>query len=665
MPYFWRPWYRRRRRRLWRRRTRGPFRRRRYWRRRYWVRKPRRKLKKITLSQWQPTTINKLKVTGQYPLYEGTNQRIGNDNTQYIDSIAPYLVPGGGCFSITVFTLEGLYELHQKGRNWWTKSNCQLPLIKYLGCKFKLFRSINSDYVTVYARCGEMKATEQLYQSCQPSVLMLNKHKKIVTCKKDNHQKRPYKTIKVKPPALMINKWYFQQELAQVPLVMLITSAASLDRYFISSNAISSTIGFKSLNTDSFQFHNFKQQGTQPYKPNERQFLYTTAQHTTVEQATFKELILLGNTKDNQPGRTIQQTSDSTWTTNVDRYFSTPAYWGNPFYSSYFNEDAAPQLITEKTIDEVKTLAKANNGNDKITDKGFTTRATPTYWDCRYNPQADMGHNAIFLARITDDRTAWHEPHEVKLLSKGLPLWLLIFGWTDWIEKAGYAQHKDTDYVLVIVSDYISPKKDYYVPLDFNFLNGRSPHEETEHIKPYDQQNWHPKLNFQSESIATITNTGPATVKLPPKISTEAHCTYTFYFKLGGCPPPMDDVCDPKKQPQYPTPGNFISTTLLQNPETPMQYYLSSFDQRRDTLTKKAAKRIKTDYGFKETFFKPTGTTSLDIQTKTPETTSTEDSSEEEKDEETLQFNLKRQRRKQRKLKQRILQLLHLAQKLE
>lgn len=49
-----------------------------------------------------------------YPLYEGTNQRLGNNNTQWIDSVAPHQYPSGGCFSINVFTLNALYELHKK-----------------------------------------------------------------------------------------------------------------------------------------------------------------------------------------------------------------------------------------------------------------------------------------------------------------------------------------------------------------------------------------------------------------------------------------------------------------------------------------------------------------------------------------------------------------------
>ncbi len=102
-------------------------------------------------------------------------------------------MPGGGCYSATQFTLNGLFELHNKARNWWTVSNCDLPLIRYHGCTLKLYRSSNSDYISVYARCGELKLSEQTYQSCQPSILRLNRHKKIVKCSKDTNQENHIK----------------------------------------------------------------------------------------------------------------------------------------------------------------------------------------------------------------------------------------------------------------------------------------------------------------------------------------------------------------------------------------------------------------------------------------------------------------------------------------
>nr|UGV37424.1 MAG: ORF1 [TTV-like mini virus] len=656
MPYYWGPYWRRRRRRIWRRRARNPFRRRRFWRRkRHWVRK--RKLKKVTIKQWNPTKVNKLKISGFYPLFEGTNLRIGNDNTQYIDAPAPYLVPGGGLYSITVFTLKGLYELHRKARNWWSRSNCNMPLMKYLGCKIILYRSYEVDSVTLGIRCNPMSATEHLYHSCQPSLLLLNKKHKLLRCIKNAPNKRQTKVIRLAPPAPMTNKWYFQRDLVDIPLAMIISSAISTDRYFSPANSISNTIGFKCLNTTLFQYHDFKKRLTTPYKPNDEFFLFTHIGRTTeLKQTPVKSLVLLGNTEDRTPGEAINNTP-------VDTYFTTKTKWGNPFYPSIFSQDAQPLLIAKGDLTSIKQKIKENIDKN-ISDLGIITETTKsTYIDCRYNPQADLGHNALFWSNLQTDHHKWETPKEEKVTTQGLPLWLLTFGWADWTEKAQLIQHKDTDYCLTIVSDYIQPKLDYYVPLDYNFIAGRSPYEVTDHVKPYDQQNWHPKFNFQQETTAHIINTGPGTVKLPDKITAEAHMKYCFYFKIGGCPPPMDDVCDPQKQPTFPTPDNILSSTLLQNPEYPPQYYLYSFDQRRDWLTKRAEKRIKKDTDFTETFFKPTGQSHLSIKAPTTSSSETEESETEEESEKTLEFQLHRQQRKQRKLRKRILDLLSLLQK--
>ena len=50
----------------------------------------------------------------------------------------------------------------------------------------------------------------------------------------------------------MKSKWYFQQDLADKPLCMLMTSAMSLDRMYQNSTSISTTVGFKTINTEIF-----------------------------------------------------------------------------------------------------------------------------------------------------------------------------------------------------------------------------------------------------------------------------------------------------------------------------------------------------------------------------------------------------------------------------
>lgn len=673
MPYYYRRWRRwRRPRRFWRRRARKAIWRR-HWRRRH--RRVRKKLQKITIRQWQPQTIKKLLIRGQYPLFQGTTQRTGNNMTQYIDSIAPHNVPGGGLFSITQMSLAALYELHTKARNWWTQSNCTLPLIRYLQCKIRLYRAENVDYIFVYTTCGDLKATQKLYQSCQPSVLMYNKHKIIVKCNKNSKHRKPYVTVRINPPPLFTNKWYFQQEIAKTPLLLWIASACSLDRYYTPSTAISPTIGFISLNTNFYKFHNFKHTGTNPYVPNERMILFTTDENTTIENIQYRHLILLGNAKDHQKGTSIIRSAntgdtnnDDSWHGHIEKYFSTPALWGNPFYETYFDEDYPNYYVTQQSLETIKTNAKKNKGQDKVGGI-LAEMAQPRYWNCRYNPQADSSRNAIFFSPITGPPIPWEEPHDTRLHTDGLPLWLMYNGLIDYHAKALDIQRLQTDYISCIISDYITPHEQitYYVPIDEQFLHGKSAYEPLNDnglLLPYDKQNFHPKVNYQLQQINKIITTGPGSAKLPDRISCEAHLEYFFYFKLGGCPPPMDDVCDPAKQPKYPTPGNILSSTLLQNPETPIEYYISSFDQRREILTKRAAKRLKTDFTTKEHFFDSTGKTSTEVPLKTYETTSDE-TSDEEKDPETLQLKLRHQRRKQRKLQQRIYELLKVTQSLE
>nr|UGV36663.1 MAG: ORF1 [TTV-like mini virus] len=672
MPYYWKPWrtWRRRWRRTWRRRPRQTFRRRRLWRnRRYRVRKYRRKLKSITIKQWQPTSIKKLTIRGIYPLFAGTTDRIGFDNTAYIDRIAPHNYPGGGLYSITVFTLQGLFELHNKARNWWTVSNCNLPLIRYQGCTVKLFNSSSVDYVCVAVNCGELKATEKMFQSCQPSVLMLNKRKRVLLCKNYKHKRKPYKKWFIRPPALLYNKWYFQKELANYPLVMFLSAAMSLDRYFMPASSVSESIGFQSLNTDFFQIHNWKPSSFVIYKPQQEWYLLAVTNPTqTWQQTKPTQWTVLGNTKDHILGNPIGEPTTEDWSTKVDKHLQSKLNLGNPFHETYFSQEN-PDMICMLKVPSTSTLAAELKTLDH-TKKGIEQRAgklipvtKPFTINCRYNPQPDTGQNVAFMANITTDNTPWHKPSDDHIITQGLPLWMLLWGWHDYLAKTKVPLHLDTDYVQCIVSDFISPESmSYYVPLDWFFLNGRSPYSDQHEIKPYDQQNWHPKWNFQTQSVSHILQSGPATAKLPPLISAEAHIQYKFHFKVGGCPPKMDEVCDPIKQPEYPQPGNLLSSILLQNPEYPIPYYINSFDQRRDLLTERASKRIKEDKDFTETLFKPTGTTLLSLKQASPQTTSSEDSSSEEESEKETQQLIKRHHRKHRKLQHGIRKLLKLLQ---
>ncbi len=56
---------------------------------------------------------------------------------------------------------------------------------------------------------------------------------------------------------------------------------------------------------------------------------------------------------------------------------------------------------------------------------------------CRYNPQNDRSaHNALYASSVTTTRTKWGATTKPELNTEGLPLWLLSFGFHDWLLKS-------------------------------------------------------------------------------------------------------------------------------------------------------------------------------------------------------------------------------------
>nr|UGV37453.1 MAG: ORF1 [TTV-like mini virus] len=664
MPYYTRrPRYRWRRRRWFRPgRPRKTFFKRR-WRRHRRVRF-RKKAKSIRIRQYQPASIRKLKVVGSYPLFLTTHDRLSNIMNMWLDSIAPRYIPSAGGFSISAFSLETLYKEHLRLNNWWTHSNDNYPLIKYQGCTIKLWKSINVDYLFSYQNNYPMRASELMYHSTHPQVMLLNNRKKTILCKQHNKSGKLYKKIFIPPPSQMMNKWYFQKDIATIPLVLTIASACSLDRMFLHANSPSTTIGFTSLNTDSFRDHHFTNYGNIGYKPQDNQQLFILQNGAyDIKDIKFGDLTYLGNTDAKQKGILIRQTQGESTNSEADKitkYFQNKENWGNPFIPPYIQGDKR-MIITNLTIDQIKEQYKSFD--TKLDNTKWTFKSTPNTLECRYNPIPDTGiGNKIYLLKINrvENQYSWQPPQEENILSQNLPLWLLTWGYIDWQKKLAQYQQIDTTTVLVIQSKFIEPKDlTFYVPLDYKFLEGTSPFRPQYEVTPADTQNWHPKVLFQLVSVNNIAASGPTTAKLPKDISAEAHMFYKFHFKLGGNPPPMSGLTDPDDQPKFPTPDNMLRTTSLQSPTLPFEHLLYHFDERRGQITENAAKRIKKDSQTEKLIipFTERSTTDLPAPYKTPQTTDSSDTEEEKTPEELLKQQLQQQRLLRKRIEQLIMKM--------
>nr|UGV38017.1 MAG: ORF1 [TTV-like mini virus] len=676
MPY-WRRRYRYRP-RYWRFRRYSTWRPRKTLRRTIWRKRRRvsrrrfkRKLKTIPIRQYQPQTVKRLKIKGLYQLFFTTKDRIEHNNTLFIDETTPFHIPSGGGFSLSQMTLQNLYDQHLRLRNWWTKSNDTLPIIRYMGVTVYLYYQPDVDYIFAYNNCFPMKCSRICYNATQPTAMLLMKHRKVVPCRYYGKRKKPYKKVFIRPPPQLKNQWYFQHNLADIPLVNFMATAASLSRYYTPSSAITTTVRFFTLNTLFFTNHKFKYQTTYGYMPKPDRALFAAPQKTDFNTTKFSELIYLGNSFDFQPGTKIGLVSTtSDFETRWNNYFTKREHWGNPFIAEYLSEET--MLIQATTsLQDIKSYLKTKSTpfETKMSEMNgkLAKVTTPLLLEVRYNPHADKGTgNKVYFLHIDNKGgESWDpEPNKPELIAQDLPLWVLCWGLADWQKISGTITSVDTHSILVIQTNYFQPKREqFYVPLSDYFLTDRSPYfpyaegDSDQQRTQADTENWHPKLNMQQTVLNIICSTGPGTVKLPKDTSVEAHIKYIFHFKIGGCPPPMELIKNPQDQPIWPLPNNLTTEPSLQSPGTPFEHFLYHFDQRGDFLTKAAIERLKKDYQAKEIIPSITGTSGLNIPPQKTQESDSEASTEEE-DQKALLQQLQQQHQQHKLLRHRIRQLL-------
>nr|UGV34398.1 MAG: ORF1 [TTV-like mini virus] len=625
----WNPnWRRRFRPRPWR--TRALIRRRRH--RRYRVRRWRRyrrffrkKLPKIRLNQWQPSTIRNCSIKGTLPLLLCGQGRIAHNFTMWAESYVPESEPGGGGWSYIQITLRALWDEYRKYRAWWTKGNEGLPLVKFRYSKLTFYRSKWTDYIVVIKRCPPFSVTREDYLDTQPGRMLMNIRKIVVPHLGRKQYKKNYITKRVPPPSLWQNKWYFQQDMCNLPLFILKTCAVSLDQFYQPDTQLSNNITLVTLNTDMFQNPNWHWEGTTGYipksalKPNEGYqpvYIYGN-ERGLINITNSNQLVKLADTIHLKPGNTIGTTASNPQND-----------WGNPFDPKWLS----PEVTLFYSFENL-TSAKANPA---------VSQFYYTFEKCRYNPIKDTGegNKVYFKSTKLNQGTFLTLPKEDIIITE-YPLWLVFWAWTDWIEKSKPIQHIKEDYQIVVQSNFIQPKRNSYVFVDKYLWGADRTHQE---FTETDKGNWHPKYGFQTEVEDQIAQTGPGAPKINHSKSIEANMKYNIKVKWGGCPAPMETVSNPCAQEKFPTPSNVNSRYEITNPEQEKQTYLYRWDERDCFITATAAKRLKKDHSTSKSL---TDFPSLNPPVQTKETETSETSSEEEEQAPLLKQLYKLHKRKQ------------------
>nr|UGV34511.1 MAG: ORF1 [TTV-like mini virus] len=645
MPAFYRRFYnpnwrrrwrwRRRRNRTWRPRKTvfRRIRRRRRVRRRFYRHFKTRKLKRITVKQWQPPNIRKSTIKGNLLLLACGQTRINNNSTLYNESIIPIGESGGGGWSILQLTLTALFDEYLHYRNKWTVSNNGLPLVKYTGCKIKFYRSAQTDYIVVPVLSPPFSVTEEIYMNTQPSRMLLTKNKIIVPRLDRPWTKKPYVTRKFRPPSLFQSKWYFQQDITKIPFIVLHSTACSFDEMYQPENQLSYNLTLTSLNTDYFQNSNFLTgkyfPKTDPNTPTKLIALFTPVDgNPFTNSVPYKKLI---------PMIQVKNYIDSHQHTEFSSYNNFELAQQNPF-THHIQDQQIPTYTTYYPTT-----------SDQYSQNTTPTLFTEFYWQLRYNPFRDKGTgNIVYFKNLAQTQTTFqNEPQDERLIVRNYPLWLIMWSCYDWQKKLNVIHHMDQDYCIVIKSPYITPQRSCYVLLDNYFT---SPQENK--LTQTDKANWHPKLEYQREQMFYLAQSGPASPKITKTKSIECHCNYSFYCKFGGSPAPMETITDPSTQEKFPTPSNIFQGLQVQDPKTAKEYYLSTWDERDGQITATCAKRIKTQQSPTKYFTDY----SKDIPVK--ETTPSPTESEEESEASTPERKLYKLKQHNRLLKHKLQRIL-------
>uniref|UniRef100_A0AAU8H430 Capsid protein n=1 Tax=Alphatorquevirus homin29 TaxID=3048427 RepID=A0AAU8H430_9VIRU len=619
----WRPRYRRRTWRVRRRRARRPFRRRRRGRyvsrrrrRRYYRRRLRRGRRRgrrrkhrqtLVLRQWQPDVVRHCKITGWMPLII-----CGSGSTQmnfitHMDDFPPMGYTYGGNFTNMTFSLEGIYEQFLYHRNRWSRSNHDLDLARYKGTTLKLYRHQTVDYIVSYNRTGPFQISDMTYMSTHPAMMLLQKHRIVVPSFLTKPKGKRSIKVRIKPPKLMLNKWYFTKDICSMGLFQLQATACTLYNPWLRDTTKSPVIGFRVLKNS----------------------VYTNLSNLPDQEGTRKSII---NTKLQPDSLTGSDFYKKGWEYTYTRLMASIYYQAvpNSTYNWLNYQTNYSQVLAKfksKRNDSLQLIKKeflyhypSNITTDLIENYSLTHDwglyspyyLTPTRisldWETpwtyvRYNPLADKGIGNRIYAQWCSEKSSNLDNTKSKCIMKDFPLWACCYGYIDWIVKSTGVSSAVTDMRIAIICPYTEPAligstpEVGFIPVSDTFCNGDMPF-----LAPYVPikwwTKWYPMIAHQKEVLEAIVNCGPFVPRDQTKPSWEITLGYKMDWLWGGSPLPSQAIDDPCQKPTHELPDPDRHPRMLQvsdptklGPKT----VFHKWDWRRGMLSKRSIKRVQED----------------------------------------------------------------------
>nr|UGV45513.1 MAG: ORF1 [Torque teno virus] len=560
MAYWW--WRRRRRaprwrRRRWRtrrtRRRRPAFRRRGRrrrvrkrrgrWRRTYrkWRRgkKRRRHRRRLILTQWQPAFIRRCYIVGYLPLIicgENTSARNFATHSDDLISNGPY----GGGMTTTKFTLRILYDEHLRHLNYWTVSNEDLDLCRYLGGTFYAYRHPTVDFIVQIHTSPPFLDTPLTGPSIHPGMLMLTKNKILIPSLKTRPSRKHKVKIRFRPPKLFQDKWYPQSELCDTTLLTVFATACDLQFPFGSPLTNNICVNFQVLGSVYKRHLSILPDKLLSYKTHYDTNLYNNVQLYQTFQ-TIAQIKPSAQESDFSPSwQSCQNTIKLNTTGSNQNTCNDTWYYGKTYTSQITN---AAKKIREKYLKATRSaLPLLQTQGDELLEyhtgiySSIFLSAGRTYFETT-GAYTDI----ILLNR-----------KQAKVLLEDIPIWAALFGYTEFAAKYTGDSAISANYRLTIRCPYTDPmlvdrnnEDQGFVPYSKNFGNGKMPGGSS-NVPLTMRIKWYPILFHQLELMEELVQSGPFAYRGDEKMCVLA-IKYNFRWKWGGNPVSHQIVRNPCK----------------------------------------------------------------------------------------------------------------------
>nr|UGV42895.1 MAG: ORF1 [Torque teno virus] len=635
----WRTW--RPRRRRWRRRRtrrrrparrfrprRRVRRRRGRWTRRYrrWRRKKggrRRHRKKIIIKQWQPNFIARCYIVGYLPLIwcgENTTSRNYATHSDDMLSKGPY----GGGMTTTKFSLRILFDEHLRFMNYWTKSNEDLDLCRYLGCNLTFFRHPTVDFIVQIHTQPPFLDTHLTAPSIHPGMLVLNKRHIFIPSLQSRPSKKHQIKIRVGAPKMFEDKWYPQSELCDMVLVVIYATACDLRFPFGSPLTDNPCVNFQILGS-SYKRHlsilsTSDASNKAHYETNlyNEKYYYDTFQ--TIAQLKPTGTTMTGSGTQNKWQEAANTTLLTTQGTNATS--SNDTWYGGHAYKLAEIQAIAKQArerylaATKQALPTYQTISTdLYEYHSGIYSSIFLSAGrsyferTGAYSDIIYNPMVDKGiGNKVWIDYLSKDN-AEYTPNKSKCLIADIPLWSAFTGYIEYCSKntGDTAIHLNArmcvrcPYTQPMLVDHSNDNQGF-VPYSFNFGNGKMPGGSSQ-VPIRMRVKWYVCLFHQEEVMEDIVQSGPFAYKGDVK-SAVLGMKYTFKWKWGGNPISKQVVRNPCRN-SYAHSGREPRSLQAVDPKhvsPPLVFH--SWDIRRGMFGKESIKRMSAE---SDAFSIPTG----------------------------------------------------------